>query len=88
MPLYLTQVSHNICSNFVFPNYTVRNTQIPVVKQILLAYLNKKSFILEAPTGVGKTIISVLTINAISEYHKKSGGIGYVLTSSKALQDQ
>lgn len=66
----------------------VRNTQIPVVKQILLAYLNKKSFILEAPTGVGKTIISVLTINAISEYHKKSGGIGYVLTSSKALQDQ
>lgn len=66
----------------------VRNTQIPVVKKILLAYLNKRSFILEAPTGVGKTIISILTINAIAEYHKRSDGIGYVLTSSKALQDQ
>lgn len=67
----------------------INRSQRPVIEQILLAFLNnKQAFILEAPTGVGKTIISILTINAIALWNRKDFGIGYICTSSKALQDQ
>ena len=62
-------------------------TQRPVIEKILLAYLNHKSFILEAPTGIGKTMIAIIVMNTIRQYSNYQA-TGYVLTSSKALQDQ
>lgn len=67
----------------------INRSQRVIIEQILLAYLNnKQSFILEAPTGVGKTIISILTVNAIALWNRKDFSVGYICTSSKALQDQ
>ena len=67
----------------------INRSQRQVIEKILLAFLNnKQAFFLEAPTGVGKTIISILTINAIALWNRTGTGIGYICTSSKALQDQ
>lgn len=65
----------------------INQTQRPVIERILLAYLNNKHFILEAPTGIGKTMIAIIVMNTIRRYSNYKAN-GYVCTSSKALQDQ
>lgn len=62
--------------------------QYNIITAILSSYLKgHKTFILEAPTGVGKSIIAVIVSETIRRYMGTNQN-GYVLTSSKMLQDQ
>ena len=64
-------------------------TQVPIVEQILNAYLlNKKAFILEGPTGCGKSIIGILVAESIRRHDTSGDMKTYMLTSTKTLQDQ
>lgn len=67
----------------------IMSSQFNIVVGILSAYLSgKTAFILEAPTGVGKSIIGVIVVETIKRYMKYKNCVGYILTSSKMLQDQ
>lgn len=81
------------CIDFLVSNGASRerieNTQKPIIEQVLLAYVNnKKCFILEAPTGSGKSIMAFIINHTIAAYHHRDSQVGYILTSSKSLQEQ
>lgn len=74
-----------------FSEQRFREFQEPIVLDILSSYLDGiDNYILEAPTGVGKSIIGIVVEMSLQEYHdyKKNVPFGYCLTSSKMLQDQ
>lgn len=75
------------------PNFRRTSTLVNTVYKILCAiYLeNKKTIILEAPTGSGKTVIGYVVNFCMKKLErlKDNGNIqSYLLTSSKLLQDQ
>lgn len=81
------------CIDFLVSNGASRerieNTQKPIIEQVLLAYINnRKCFILEAPTGSGKSIMAFIINHTIAAYHHRESQVGYILTSSKSLQEQ
>lgn len=91
MSYYLDETITHLCNSPYIDRERLEADQVPVVKQILKSYLSdKKSFILEAPTGVGKSIIGIMVSDAISRYmgYHNSSPSTYMLTSSKMLQDQ
>lgn len=75
------------------PNFRRTSTLVNTVYKILCAiYLeNKKTIILEAPTGSGKTVIGYMVNFCMKKLERleDNGNIqSYLLTSSKLLQDQ
>ena len=75
------------------PNFRRTSTLVNTVYKILCAiYLeNKKTIILEAPTGSGKTVIGYMINFCMKKLERleDNGNIqSYLLTSSKLLQDQ
>lgn len=75
------------------PNFRRTSTLVNTVYKILCAiYLeNKKTIILEAPTGSGKTVIGYMINFCMKKLERleNNGNIqSYLLTSSKLLQDQ
>lgn len=88
---YIIESMEHLCKSPYMDRNRLEKDQLPVVKSILTSYLEgKKAFILEAPTGVGKSIIGIMVGDIISRY---AGYYGvspstYMLTSSKMLQDQ
>ena len=75
------------------PNFRRISTLVNTVYKILCAiYLeNKKTIILEAPTGSGKTVIGYMVNFCMKKLERleDNGNIqSYLLTSSKLLQDQ
>jgi len=65
----------------VFPFEEPRSGQRQIIEAILHAFdLGKKHVVLQAPTGVGKSVIG----KTIANYYNKS----YILTSQKSLQSQ
>lgn len=65
------------------------NSQLVVIRKILNAYLSgKKAFILQAPTGAGKSIISIFVSEVIRLINNDNSIQSYYLTSNKQLQDQ
>ena len=68
-----------------FPFDSPREEQKEILDKVLEAISNDKKFILvEAPTGVGKSAISVNLGHFFGAENKKS----YILTTQKILQDQ
>lgn len=63
-----------------FPHETIRPQQEEALRKIADGWDDHDNFLLDAPTGVGKS--------AIAEAVSKTVGRSYVLTSTKALQDQ
>ena len=65
---------------------TLRPQQIEACNDILKTFLidGIKTYILEAPTGSGKSVIGVVISNIMNKMSKK----GYMLTSDLLLQDQ
>lgn len=87
----LEETMTHLCNSPYIDRARLERTQVPVVKQVLESYMNKrKAFILEAPTGVGKSIIGIMIAETISRYcgYKSVSPSTYMLTSSKMLQDQ
>lgn len=67
--------------NDIFPLKSPRDGQREIIEKIINAYENgKKYVILEAPCGIGKSVIGY----SIARYF----GNGYILTSQKILQNQ
>lgn len=79
-----------LCKSPYMDRERLMNSQIPTIIEILRTYLSgKKAFILEAPTGVGKSIIGILIAESIRRYMRYvDTPCTYMLTSSKILQDQ
>ena len=88
----LNETINHLCKSKYVNRHRLELTQVPIVKQILKSYLSgKKSFILEAPTGVGKSLIGILfaeTVSRYCNYYENDEPAAYMLTSSKMLQDQ
>lgn len=63
-----------------FPLETPREGQIEIIQWILDKFLDKQFVILEAPTGVGKSVIGT----TVAKFFNRS----YYLTIQKILQDQ
>nr|DAY09467.1 MAG TPA: helicase [Caudoviricetes sp.] len=75
------------------PNFRRTSTLVNTVYKILCAiYLeNKKTIILEAPTGSGKTVIGYMVnfcMKKLERLENNENIQSYLLTSSKLLQDQ
>jgi len=69
----------------LFPYTEIRPQQEVAIEAIINAYNNgKKHFILEAPTGTGKSGIAV----TFARYLKENGKRTTIITKTKALQDQ
>lgn len=64
----------------IYPYPEMRERQVDVIQEIINDWDKYEVFIIEAPTGVGKSGISV----SLANY----AGSSYVLTSTKLLQDQ
>lgn len=79
-----------LCKSKYFDKKRFIESQESTIEAILTAYLEgKKAFILEAPTGVGKSIIGIVVSESIRRYISVPNlPTSYVLTSSKMLQDQ
>lgn len=65
----------------IFPQYVVREGQIKMAEAVSTAIANRSALVVEAGTGIGKTLAYL--IPAIS-----SGGKIMISTGTKALQDQ
>lgn len=88
MYYYLHDTIEYLCESPYCSRERIMETQYNIVVAILSAYLRGMSaFILEAPTGVGKSIIGIIVSETLRKY---IGGnqFTYFLTSSKMLQDQ
>ena len=82
---------NKLSENTSFSVDRFKSTQQAIVLDILSSYLNgTDSYILEAPTGVGKSIIGLVVEMSLQNYHgyKTLQPFAYNLTSSKMLQDQ
>lgn len=65
----------------LFPNYVVRDGQIKMAKAVAHAIENRSALLIEAGTGIGKTLGYLIPALA-------SGGKVMISTGTKALQDQ
>lgn len=73
----------DILDSFPYFKYQIREAQKKTLQNIAAAaFLGKKYFIIQAPTGVGKSAIAYALLNFFKE------GMGYVCTNRKALQTQ
>lgn len=87
----LTKSIDWLCKSPYCNRERIMESQYMIIRTILESYLSgKKAFILEAPTGVGKSIIGIIVAESIRRYmeYPKGSPCTYVLTSSKMLQDQ
>lgn len=85
MTLEILEDAINLVSSRL-ENFKFRPNQKQIILKILKAQHidNKKAFVLEAPTGSGKSIIALI-FSLVNEHLGKSG---YLLTSDLMLQDQ
>ena len=67
-------------------NFVFRPNQLETIIQIIIAYYtpNISSFVLEAPTGSGKSIIAIIVAAMLNKY----GKTGYILASDISLMNQ
>lgn len=78
----------HLCESPYCSKERLMSSQYNIVVAILNAYLRGRyAFILEAPTGVGKSIIGVMVSETLRRYYNDTR-FTYFLTSSKMLQDQ
>lgn len=82
-------ISHREFDSFVkgrFPDFKYRKGQREVVEDIIRSYnLNRNGvYLLDAPTGTGKSLIGILFSAFMASRTKK----GYILTSDISLHDQ
>lgn len=69
-----------------FNNFTFRNNQKETICEIIYAFFNKKdNFVLQAPTGSGKSIIALLVADVLQYYFNLKG---YILVSDLSLLRQ
>lgn len=88
MYFYLHETIDYLCQSPYCSRERIFQSQYNIVIAILSAYLRgMNAFILEAPTGVGKSIIGVIVSETLRKY-VGSKQFSYFLTSSKMLQDQ
>lgn len=67
-------------------NFSFRNHQVDSIVSIILSFFNDKdNFVMEAPTGSGKSIIALLVADVLQYYF---GLRGYILISDLSLLDQ
>lgn len=71
----------------LFPNFEFRQFQRETITHIIESYIQnpKSNIIIDAPTGSGKSIISIFAARILNESFNKNG---YILTSDTTLQDQ
>lgn len=73
-------------ANNRFENFTFRQNQKEVICEIIYAFFNNKdNFVLQAPTGSGKSIIALLTADVLQHYFNLKG---YILVSDLGLLRQ
>ena len=66
-------------------NFQFRNNQCDSIISIISGFFTKENFIIEAPTGSGKSIIALLVADVLQYYF---GCRGYILISDLSLLDQ
>ena len=66
--------------NFIFRPY-----QLDSIISVILSFFSKDNFIMEAPTGAGKSITGLLVADVLNHYFGLSG---YILVSDLGLLDQ
>lgn len=71
----------------LFPKFEFRKFQRETIKHIVESYVEdpNSNIIIDAPTGSGKSIISMFSSLILNESFNKNG---YILTSDTTLQDQ
>ena len=72
-------------ANARFDNFVFRKNQKEVICEIIMAFFNNKEFILQAPTGSGKSIIALLVSDVLQYYFNLDG---YILVSDLGLLRQ
>ncbi|AFF28237.1 gp239 [Sphingomonas phage PAU] len=84
----LDKVIDKLCENPGILRERIEQTQKPIIEKALNAYIKGvKNYIVEAPTGAGKSIIGLLINESIYLYNNKDIA-AYTLTPTKILQDQ
>lgn len=70
-----------------FPNFKFRENQREVIEYVLNTYQEspETQIVIDAPTGTGKSIITMFSALILNKYFKKDG---YILTADTSLQDQ
>ena len=88
MYYFLNDTIEYLCKSPYCSKERIMQSQYYIVIAILSSYLKgSDAFVLEAPTGVGKSIIGVIVSETLRKYIGGSQ-FSYFLTSSKMLQDQ
>lgn len=73
-------------ANYRFNNFIFRNNQKEVICEIIYSFFNDKdNFVLQAPTGSGKSIIALLVADVLQYYFNLEG---YILVSDLGLLNQ
>lgn len=68
-----------------FPFETPRKGQLEIIEKVLTSFLSGKKYILlEAPTGIGKSVIAMTISNYFNSFDEDS----FLLTTEKILQNQ
>ena len=66
-------------------NFIFRKNQLDAIISIIIGFFTKENYIIEAPTGSGKSIIALLVADVFNYYF---GLKGYILISDLSLLDQ
>lgn len=66
-------------------NFTFRPYQLDSIISIIISFFTKDNFVMEAPTGAGKSITGLLVADVLNHYFGLSG---YILVSDLGLLDQ
>ena len=66
-------------------NFNFRQNQLDAIISIIISFFTKENYIIEAPTGSGKSIIALLVADTLNYYF---GLNGYILISDLSLLDQ
>ena len=73
-------------ANFRFgESFIFRDNQLDAIISIILGFFTKENYVMEAPTGSGKSIIALLISDTLNYYF---GLKGYILISDLSLLDQ
>lgn len=78
--LVINRAEYRFGSSFKF-----RQNQLDVIISIIISFFTKDNYIMEAPTGSGKSIIALLVADVLNYYF---GLEGYILISDLSLLDQ
>lgn len=65
--------------------FSFRDNQLDAIISIILGFFTKENYVMEAPTGSGKSIIALLISDTLNHYF---GLKGYILISDLSLLDQ